>query len=187
MAHDDGSELSFEFELDAKSTYEGMMLGGARVYRGRGKALLFAQYFELLVCVPFGFMAIYVVVTTLLMDGVPNAVHWLLLTGLLGLVFGGFINKAAYQRLAKQASKSAFGRAGTMQFDVDGVVLTTRSSEWHTGWQDIEEIMLGKRSIGVAVSGIVLILPLSAFVDELAMERVFMQVNKLFEQGRDGV
>jgi hypothetical protein len=62
-----------------------------------------------------------------------------------------------------------------------------RSAEQRQGGR--EDVLLGecqfKWGILVAISGIVLILPLSAFESKAAMHQTYTQVSKMFEQGQN--
>jgi hypothetical protein len=185
MDADNTNTVSFDFELDPKSAYEGMLLGGQRVYRGGGRLILLGLYFELFVLIPFGCVAIYVTTATLVFDKLPDGAHWLLIASLPGFFLGWYLNQSAYRRLAKMVARSKFGHAGQMRFDEKGLCVNTQASTWRTGWRDVEEILIGKRCISFAISGIVLILPLSAFESTAAMHQTYTQVSKMFEQGQN--
>ncbi len=184
MDADKTNTVSFDFELDPKSAYEDMVPGGQRVYRGGGRLILLGLYLELFVLIPLGCVAIYVTIARLVFDELPDGAHWLLVASLPGFLLGWYLNQSAYRRLAKNVARSKFGRAGHMSFDATGICLKTQTSTWRTGWRDVEELLIGKRCISFAISGIVLILPLSAFESQAAMQKTYKQVTEMFEQGQ---
>lgn len=176
--------LEFDFELDPKSTYEGMLLGGQRVYRGRGRLVLYGLYFECFVLAPLGCIALYVIGASMLWGELPEGVHWIFLASLPGFLIGRYLNESAYRRLARMICQSKFGRAGHMRFDAEGLSVKTEASLWQTGWRDVEEVLIGKHCISIAISGIVLILPLSAFENKADMQRTHKTLNSMFDHGR---
>lgn len=175
---------AFAFQLDPKSALEGMILSGQRVFRGWGRLILIALYAVQSVIIPLGFVGAYFVGYILIFGTPPKGSVGVIVFALLGGGFGFFLNRFVYQQMAKMVCRSTFGRGGHMSFDPAGVVLTTDNSHWRTGWRDVEDLLLGKRSLSIAISGIVLILPLSAFENKDEMERVYADANALLEQGR---
>ena len=184
MSEQARSPRVIEFQLDPKSAFEGMVMSGQRVFRGRGRWILMALFALQSVIIPLGFLGLYFVGYVLWFGTPPRGRTGLILFGLLGGVFGFFVNRIVYQKMARIVCNSNFGRGGRMEFDDAGLVLNTNNSEWRTGWGDVEEVLLGKRSLSIGISGIVLILPLSAFESKQQMQSVYEDVSALFEQGR---
>lgn len=184
MSEAENNNLDFNFKLDPKSAFEGMTLAGKRVFQGPGKVGLYAMFAVQAIVAPLGFIGIYMVGVLLILGKLPDSQIWMVVAALMGGAFGMFVNQVVYRRMARMVCESEFGGGGRMWFDETGVQLEMKASHWRTGWQDVEEVLIGKRSLSIAVSGIVLTLPLSAFVDRVDMQVVYEQIVELFEQGK---
>lgn len=164
--------IELHFTLDAKSALEGMVMAGKRVFHGRGRALMIGLMLLQSVITPLGFMALYIVLSLLTGGAIPKGGIGFVVAGITGGLIGVWINQAVYRRMAQMVCLSRFGAGGVMRLDPQGVVLSTNHSQWQTGWSDVEEILLGKRSLSFVISGIVLIAPLSAFESKDTMKDV---------------
>lgn len=174
-------EIDITFELDSDAALEGMTLAGQRAYRGRGRPLQVVMYVMLLVVTPLGFIGVYVLAYHLSMGEPPRGPYWFAVCYVLGAGLSIWSSMAIYVRLATIVTTSRFGKGGRMICDDRGVQLLTDNSTWQTGWGDVEEVLLGKKSLSIAVSGIVLILPLSAFADLAEMGQVHGQLQGWFD------
>jgi len=161
--------LDIVFASDARSTLEAMQLAGREVYRGRGLFLAIAIYLMQAIILPVGCLALFLLGWRMAFGANPESVLVVPAVYLLGAAFGVWVNRAVLVRLAVRTANSRFGKAGRMQCTAEGVTLTTDASIWQTGWTDISGVYLGKSTISFAVSGVALILPLSAFADKSAM------------------
>ena len=129
-----------------------------------------AMFFTQGLFVPMGVLATYILGHLLIAGDVPRGGLWFAAAYLVGAAFAFWVFTAVYKRLARMVTTSRFGAGGQMTCDADGVLLRTEHSVWRTGWKDVEELVIGKQSLGVVISGIVLIVPLTAFEDKSAMQ-----------------
>lgn len=163
----------------AREAYEGMVVSGRGLLRGRKHLMVVLQSVFIGFFAPLGATMMFWIIVQ--MSGGPafSALPAMALP-ITYVVFGWltfWLMRQSYYMIAQASVASQFGRAYSVLVDHTGITLTTQHSVWRSGWGDVALVRGGRTTLAVAISGISIVLPKRVFLgpDDAAEALTTMQ------------
>lgn len=174
---DDRIEVNFEFER--RAMIEGMVVAGRRRTSLARLVGLNAMAIALAAISAIGGIGVLFGVAAWSTGSAQDAAPWLFPVGAaLGCGWLFVFQRLTITTAAGFVTSSRFG-SGPQVMVMDGAraILLNDVAEWRTEWAGVEAVVPGRTTVTLAVSGIALPIPRTAFGDEAAQDKAIARMQ----------
>lgn len=158
----------YEFETERKAISEAMVLASVQLQKTKTVAWwsMLVTGITILLMSLGGIAAVWFASMVLGFGFDPGKLVFVI-GAILGLFWFQRWYGFAVQSMAGLVQRTRFMQGPQkMEFDAKGVTYSNATSQWHTDWAGVQDVVRGKHCVAVVISGVALALPLSQVSDD---------------------